>query len=46
MKRLSFGLAVLAILLIGAFFALLSMAAPEHAPQEVQTIDLPDSYEK
>jgi cbb3-type cytochrome oxidase subunit 3 len=46
MKRLTFGLLVLAIFFIGAFFWLLSAASPQHAPQEVQTIDLPDIYEK
>jgi len=46
MKRLIFGLLVLAAFLIAGFVWLLSAASPEHAPQEVQTLDLPDGYEK
>jgi len=37
---------IIAILLIAAFFWLVSQASPKHAPQDVVTIELPDTYEK
>ena len=46
MKKIAIGGGILLVLLIGVFFWLLSGASPENAPQEIQTIDLPDTYEK
>lgn len=44
-KSLIAGGVVLIVLLIG-FFVLLGKASPENAPQDVQTIELPDTFEK
>lgn len=46
MKKLAIGGGLLAVLLLAVFFWLVSGASPDNAPQEVQTIELPDSYEK
>lgn len=46
MRKLGIGLGVVVFLFILGFIWLLSGASPENAPQEVVTIDLPDSYEK
>lgn len=40
-------IAVLALFLLGGvFFWLVSGSSTKHAPQDVVTIELPDSYEK
>lgn len=46
MKKLAIGGTIVLILLLAVFFWLLSGASPENAPQELQTIELPDTYEK
>ena len=46
MKKLVIGGGIALILLIAVFFWLLSGASSDNAPQEVQTIELPDTYEK
>lgn len=46
MKRVAIGGAIAILLLIGVFVWLVSQSGPEHAPQDIQTIDLEDSYEK
>ncbi|MGB0905960.1 MAG: hypothetical protein ACPGVT_00600 [Maricaulaceae bacterium] len=46
MKRSLFIFAFLFILLGGAFFVLLSSAGPESAPQNVVTVELPDTFEQ
>jgi hypothetical protein len=46
MKKLAIGGGVLAVLFLVVFFWLVSGASVENAPQDVQTIELPDSYEK
>ena len=45
-KKITISVAIIAILLLAAFFWLLSQASPENAPQDVTTIELPDTYEK
>lgn len=46
MKKLAIGGGIVAVLLLVVFFWLVSGASADNAPQEVQTIELPDSYEK
>jgi hypothetical protein len=46
MKKLVIGGGIVLGLLLAVFFWLLSGASADNAPQEVQTIDLPDTYEK
>ncbi|MDB2439707.1 hypothetical protein N9W89_13420 [Hellea sp.] len=46
MKKLAIGGGIAIILLLVVFFWLLSGASADNAPQDVQTIELPDSYEK
>ena len=46
MKKLAIGGGIALVLLLVAFFWLLSGASADNAPQEVQTIELPDTYEK
>lgn len=46
MKKLAIGGGIVAVLLLTVFFWLVSGASADNAPQEVQTIELPDSYEK
>ena len=46
MKKLAIGGGLIAVLLLVIFFWLVSGASADNAPQEVQTIELPDSYEK
>jgi len=46
MKKLAIGGGVAVILLIAVFFWLLSGASADNAPQDVQMIELPDSYKK
>lgn len=46
MKKALIALLCLFILFIGGFVWLLAQASPDNAPQGVQTIDLPDTYEK
>ena len=46
MKKLVIGGGIALVLLLALFFWLLSGASADHAPQEVQTIELPDTYEK
>lgn len=46
MKKLAIGGAIVLILLLVVFFWLLSGASPENAPQDIQTFELPDTYEK
>ena len=45
-KKLIIGVAVILLFLIGGFLWLLSQASPESAPQDIVTIELPDTYEK
>lgn len=45
-KKITISVVIIAILLIAAFFWLLSQASPENAPQDAVTIELPDTYEK
>jgi hypothetical protein len=46
MKKLVIGGGIVLGLLLAVFFWLLSGASADNAPQEVQTIDLLDTYEK
>ncbi len=46
MKKLVIVGGIVLGLLLAVFFWLLSGASADNAPQEVQTIDLPDTYEK
>lgn len=46
MKKLAIGGGIAVVLLFAVFFWLLSGASADNAPQEVQTIELPDTYEK
>ena len=46
MKKLVIGGGIILVLFLVAFFWLLSGASADNAPQEVQTIELPDTYEK
>ena len=46
MKKLAVGGGIALVLLLALFFCLLSGASADNAPQEVQTIELPDTYEK
>lgn len=46
MKKLAVGGGIALVLLLALFFWLLSGASADNAPQEVQTIELPDTYEK
>lgn len=46
MKRVAIGGGIAVLLLIGVFVWLLSQSGPEHAPKDIQTIDLEDKYEK
>jgi len=46
MKKLVIGGGIVLVLLLVLFFWLLSGASADNAPQEAQTIDLPDTYEK
>jgi len=45
-KKVTISAVIILILLIAAFFWLLSQASPKHAPQDIVTIELPDTYEK
>ena len=45
-KKLIIGVAVILLFLTGGFLWLLSQASPESAPQDIVTIELPDTYEK
>lgn len=46
MKKLVIGGGIALVLLLAVFFWLLSGASADNAPQELQTIELPDTYEK
>jgi len=46
MKKLAIGAIALIVVLLGLFLWLVSGASPNNAPQEMQTIELPDTYEK
>jgi len=46
MKKTLIALLCLFILFAGGFVWLLGQASSDNAPQAVQTIDLPDTYEK
>ncbi len=46
MKKTLIAIGCLLILFIGGFVWLLAQASPSNAPQDVQVIDLPDTYEK
>ena len=46
MKKLVIGGGIVLALFLAVFFWLLSGASADNAPQEVQTIELPDTYEK
>ena len=46
MKKFIIGVVIIFLLLTGGFLWLLSQASPESAPQDIVTIDLPDTYEK
>jgi len=46
MKKLAIGGGIVVLLLLAVFFSLLSGASADNAPQEMQTIELPDTYEK
>lgn len=46
MKKLAIGGGIVLLLLLAVFFWLLSGASADNAPQEMQTIELPDTYEK
>ena len=46
MKKLVIVGGIVLIFLMAVFFWLLSGASADNAPQEVQTIELPDTYEK
>lgn len=46
MKKLAIGGGIAVIALLAVFFWLLSGASADNAPQDVQTIELPDTYEK
>ena len=46
MKTFAIGGGILLVLFLAVFFWLVSGASADNAPQEVQTIELPDSYEK
>jgi len=46
MKKLVIGGSIVLILFLALFFWLLSGASADNAPQELQTIELPDTYEK
>lgn len=46
MKKLVIGGGIVLVLLLALFFWLLSGASADNAPQEVKTIELPDTYEK
>ena len=46
MKKLVIGGVIVLGLLLGLFVWLLSGASADNAPQEVKTIELPDTYEK
>lgn len=46
MKKAFIAIGLLVILFIGGFVWLLGEASPDNAPQEVQVIDLPDTFEK
>lgn len=46
MKKIIIGAVIIILLLIGGFLWLLSHASPESAPQDIVTIELPDTYEK
>jgi len=45
MKKFSYLLLALLLVLAGVFVWLVMSASPENAPQETITIELPDSYE-
>ncbi len=46
MKKLVIGGGIALVLLLAVFFWLLSGASADNAPQDIQTIELPDTYEK
>ena len=46
MKKLAIGGGIALVLLLAVFFWLVSGASADNVPQEVQTIELPDTYEK
>ncbi len=46
MKKALIGGGVILLLLIIAFLWLLSGASPDNAPQNIQTIDIPDAGER
>ncbi len=46
MKKLTLGAIALLVLVFGVFFWLVAGAAPDNAPQEAVTVELPDTYEK
>lgn len=46
MKKALIAILCLLVVFIGGFVWLLSQASADNAPQEVQVIELPDTYEK
>ena len=46
MKKFGICVGIIGIILIGAFFWLLSGASADHAPKDTVVIDLPDTYER
>lgn len=45
MKKLLIAAGVLGVLLVGTVFWLAGSVGPDTAPQDVRTIDLPNTYE-
>lgn len=46
MKKLMIGAGIVIFLILGVFLWLVSGASPDKAPQDVVTVELPDTYEK
>lgn len=46
MKRLAIALGVIVLLLIGGFVWLLGQSSADHAPKNVITVDLEDTYDR